>query len=164
MTEFRLLGALALVLAPPALAASECDANAGPCMERSAARERPAVVGPSDRFTGTVTVRPIFDARPPGRTSAGEVRFAPGARSAWHRHPLGQHLIVTSGLGWTQVEGGPIVEMHPGDVIWCPPGVKHWHGATPTTSVTHIAVQEAEDGTNVVWLEKVSDAEYRVRR
>jgi quercetin dioxygenase-like cupin family protein len=96
----------------------------------------------------------------PSRVSCASVTFEPGARSAWHTHPLGQTLIVTAGCGWTQCEGEPIFEIRAGDVIWCPPGHKHWHGATPTTAMTHIAVQEALDGKNVNWMEKVTDEEY----
>jgi quercetin dioxygenase-like cupin family protein len=96
----------------------------------------------------------------PSRVSVASVTFEPGARSAWHTHPLGQTLVVTAGCGRTQCEGGPIVEIRAGDVIWCPPGHKHWHGATATTSMTHIAIQEAQDGVAVVWMEKVSDEEY----
>ena len=94
------------------------------------------------------------------RLNAGSVTFEPGARTAWHTHPLGQTLIITAGLGWVQTEGGPIEEVRPGDVVWFPPGEKHWHGATPTTAMTHIAVQESLNGKNVDWMEKVSDAQY----
>ena len=117
--------------------------------------------GPSEYFTGRVRVEPMFQAGEPARVSGGHVTFEPGARSAWHTHPLGQTLIVTSGLGWVQSEGGPVEEIRPGDVIWFPPGEKHWHGATATTAMTHIAVTEFSDGKNVDWLEKVSDAQYR---
>jgi quercetin dioxygenase-like cupin family protein len=94
------------------------------------------------------------------RLNAGSVTFEPGARTAWHTHPLGQTLIITAGLGWVQTEGGQIEEVRPGDVVWFPPGEKHWHGATPTTAMTHIAVQESLNGKNVDWMEKVSDAQY----
>jgi quercetin dioxygenase-like cupin family protein len=94
------------------------------------------------------------------RLNAGSVTFEPGARTAWHTHPLGQTLIITAGLGWVQTEGGSIEEVRPGDVVWFPPGEKHWHGATPTTAMTHIAVQEALNGKNVDWMEKVSDVQY----
>ena len=97
----------------------------------------------------------------PARVRCASVTFEPGARSAWHRHPLGQTLIVTSGCGWVQSEGQPKVEIRPGDVVWCPPNEKHWHGATPDTAMTHIAIQEALDGKVVEWLEKVSDEQYR---
>jgi len=122
---------------------------------------RPSGKGPAQYFTGTVRIDPLFEAPEPARVRGGSVTFEPGARSAWHTHPLGQHLIVTAGLGWTQCWGGPVEEIRPGDVIWCPPGVKHWHGATPTTAMTHIAIQEALDGKVVDWMEKVSDEQYR---
>jgi len=116
--------------------------------------------GPDDCFTGNVRIDPLFSAQEPTRTSGASVTFEPGARSAWHTHPLGQVLIVTSGCGWTQCWGEPKVEIRAGDVVRCPPGHKHWHGATSTTSMTHIAVQEALDGKVVDWLEKVSDEQY----
>jgi quercetin dioxygenase-like cupin family protein len=122
---------------------------------------RPSQKGSSDWFTGNVRVDPVFQAPDPGRVGAGQVTFEPGARTAWHTHPLGQTLIVTSGLGWVQREGGPIEEVRPGDVVWFPPGLKHWHGASPTTAMTHIAVQETLGGRNVDWMEKVSDEQYR---
>jgi quercetin dioxygenase-like cupin family protein len=118
--------------------------------------------GPADYFTGSVRVDPLFEAPEPARTSGATVTFEPGARTAWHTHPFGQTLIVTSGRGWVQEWGGPIQEIYPGDVVWFPPGVKHWHGATPTTAMTHIAVQEALNGKRVDWMEKVSDEQYRV--
>jgi quercetin dioxygenase-like cupin family protein len=116
--------------------------------------------GPAECFTGSVRIDLLNNPPPPARTSCASVTFEPGARSAWHTHPLGQTLIVTAGCGWTQCEGEPIVEIRAGDVIWCPPGHKHWHGATATTAMTHIAVQEALDGKNVEWLTHVTDAEY----
>ncbi len=116
--------------------------------------------GPAEWFTGTVRVDMLNVATEPARHSCASVTFEPGARSAWHTHPLGQTLIVTSGCGWTQCDGESIVEIRAGDVIWCPPGHKHWHGATPTTSMTHIAIQESLDGKNVEWLEHVTDKEY----
>ena len=119
--------------------------------------------GPAEWFTGTVRVDPLFQAPEPGRVGGGHVTFEPGARSAWHTHPLGQTLIVTSGLGWAQAEGGPIEEIRPGDVVWFPPGLKHWHGATPTTAMTHIAITESLDGKNADWMEKVSDEQYAAR-
>ena len=117
--------------------------------------------GPEAWFTGTVRVDPMFQVGDPLRVSGGHVTFEPGARSAWHTHPLGQTLIVTSGLGWAQCEGGPIEEIRPGDVIWFPSGEKHWHGATTTTAMTHIAITESLNGKNVDWMEKVSDEQYR---
>jgi quercetin dioxygenase-like cupin family protein len=122
---------------------------------------RPSVKGPEAYFTGTVRVDPMFQVGDPARVSGGHVTFEPGARTAWHTHPLGQTLIVTSGLGWAQCEGGPIEEIRPSDVIWFPPGEKHWHGATATTAMTHIAITEWLNGKNVDWLEKVSDEQYR---
>jgi quercetin dioxygenase-like cupin family protein len=122
---------------------------------------QPSRKGPAEYFTGTVRVDPLFQAPEPARVSGGSVTFEPGARSAWHTHPLGQTLIITAGLGWVQREGGPIEEVRPGDVVWFPPGLKHWHGATPTTAMTHIAIQEALNGRNVDWMEKVSDEQYR---
>jgi quercetin dioxygenase-like cupin family protein len=116
--------------------------------------------GPAECFIGSVRIDLLNNPPPPARTSCASVTFEPGARSAWHTHPLGQTLIVTAGCGWTQCEGEPIVEIRAGDVIWCPPGHKHWHGATATTAMTHIAVQEALDGKNVEWLTHVTDAEY----
>jgi quercetin dioxygenase-like cupin family protein len=117
--------------------------------------------GPADWFTGAVRVDPLFQASDPARMSGANVTFEPGARTAWHSHPLGQTLIITSGLGWVQSEGGPVEEVRPGDIVWFPPGVKHWHGATPATAMTHIAVLEALNGKNTDWLEQVSDAQYR---
>ena len=117
--------------------------------------------GPEEYFTGAVRIDPLFDAAAPARTGCASVTFEPGARSAWHRHPLGQILIVTSGCGWVRSEGGAKEEIRPGDVVWCPPGEKHWHGATPTTAMTHVAVLESLDGKNVEWLERVSDPEYQ---
>jgi quercetin dioxygenase-like cupin family protein len=122
---------------------------------------RPAAKGSSDWFTGSVRVDPLFQAPDPARVGAGQVTFEPGARTAWHTHPLGQTLIITSGLGWVQRDGGAIEEVGPGDVVWFPPGLKHWHGATPTTGMTHIAIQESLDGKNVNWLEKVADEQYQ---
>ena len=117
--------------------------------------------GPADWFTGTVRIDPLFQAPAPARVSGASVTFEPGARTAWHRHPLGQTLIVISGCGRAQREGGPIEEIRPGDVIWFTPGEKHWHGASPTTAMTHIAIAEYLDGKVVDWLEKVSDEQYR---
>jgi quercetin dioxygenase-like cupin family protein len=122
---------------------------------------RPSAKGPSDWFTGAVRIDPLFDAPSPARVSAASVTFEPGARTAWHTHPLGQTLIVTAGCGWAQRWGGPVEEIRPGDVVWFPPGEKHWHGATPTTAMTHTAVQKKFDGKAVEWLEQVSDEQYR---
>jgi Uncharacterized conserved protein, contains double-stranded beta-helix domain len=117
--------------------------------------------GPGEWFTGSVRIRSLIEAPEPARVRGASVTFEPGARTAWHTHPLGQTLIVTSGVGWAQREGGPIEEIRPGDVVWFSPNEKHWHGATPTTAMGHIAIQEALDGKVVDWMEKVSDAEYQ---
>jgi quercetin dioxygenase-like cupin family protein len=121
---------------------------------------RPSGKGPAEYFTGAVRVDALFDAPDPGRIRSATVTFEPGSRTAWHTHPLGQTLIVTSGLGWAQREDGPVEELRPGDVVWFPPGEKHWHGASPATAMTHIAVAEALDGSAVTWMEKVSDEQY----
>ncbi len=121
---------------------------------------RPSGKGPADWFIGTVRIDPLFAAPAPARVSGASVTFEPGARTAWHTHPLGQTLIVTAGLGRVQREGGPIEDIRPGDVVWLSPGEKHWHGAAPTTAMTHIAIAEAQNGKVVDWMEHVSDAEY----
>ena len=130
-------------------------------MEIKRSGSQPSRKGPADWFSGTVRIDPLFEAPSPGRVSGGHVTFEPGARTAWHTHPLGQTLLITSGLGWVQREGGQVEEVRPGDVVWFPPSVKHWHGASPTTAMTHIAIQESLDGKNVDWLQKVSDAQYQ---
>jgi quercetin dioxygenase-like cupin family protein len=122
---------------------------------------QPSGKGSAENFTGNVRMDPLFEAPDPARARGASVTFEPGARTAWHTHPLGQTLIVTSGCGWVQSEGDPKEEMRPGDVVWCPPKEKHWHGATPTTAVTHIAIQEQLDGKAVDWMEKVSDEQYQ---
>ncbi len=122
---------------------------------------RPSGKGPADYFTGSVRVDPLIEAKEPARVRGAHVTFEPGARTAWHTHPLGQTLIVTSGLGWVQRQGGPVEEIRPGDVVWFEPGEKHWHGATATTAMSHIAIQEALNGSAVAWMEKVSDDDYR---
>lgn len=120
-----------------------------------------SVKGPAEWFTGTVRIDPLFDRTDPARVNSASVTFEPGARTAWHTHPLGQTLIVTSGCGWVQREGGPVEEIRPGDVVWFPPGEKHWHGATTTTAMTHIAIQEKLDGKAVEWMEQVTDEQYQ---
>ena len=129
-------------------------------MNIARAGSQPSRKGPAEYFTGAVRVDPLFQAGDPPRVSGGQVTFEPGARTAWHTHPLGQTLLITSGLGWVQHEGGPIEEVRPGDVVWFPAGLKHWHGATLTTAMTHIAITESRDGKNVDWMEKVSDEQY----
>ena len=121
---------------------------------------QPSGKGPDTYFTGTVRIDPLFSAPDPARVAGARVTFEPGARTAWHTHPLGQTLIVTDGFGRVQREGGAIEEIRPGDVVWFPPGEKHWHGASATTAMTHIAIQEKQDGKSVDWLEQVSDAQY----
>ena len=122
---------------------------------------QPSEKGPADYFTGTVRLDAPFQGNEPARVSGATVTFEPGARTNWHTHPLGQTLIVTAGLGWVQLEGSPVEEIQPGDVIWFAPGEKHWHGATATTAVTHIAIQERLEGKAVDWLEPVSDEQYQ---
>jgi quercetin dioxygenase-like cupin family protein len=122
---------------------------------------RPAAPGSPNFFTGQVSVRPVVQPQAPGRTSIGAVTFQPGARSNWHTHPAGQALYVSDGCGWTQREGGPITRICSGDAVYVPAGVKHWHGATATTTMTHLAITETVDGRNVDWMEPVSDAQYR---
>jgi len=130
-------------------------------MEIKRAGSQPSGKGPAEWFTGTVRIDPLFKAPDPARVSGASVTFEPGARTAWHTHPLGQTLIVTAGSGLAQREGGPIEQIQPGDVVWFAPGEKHWHGATPTIAMTHIAIAEALDGKVVDWMEHVSDAQYR---
>ncbi len=130
-------------------------------MEIKRIGSQPSNSGPADWFTGTVRIDSLFEAPEPARVRAASVTFEPGARTAWHTHPLGQTLIVTAGCGWVQCERSTIEEIHPGDVVWFPPNEKHWHGATPTTAMTHIAFQEALNGKVVDWMEKVSDEQYR---
>lgn len=121
---------------------------------------RPSGKGPEDWFSGTVRLDPLFSAEAPGRVAGALVTFEPGARTAWHTHPLGQTLIITQGLGRVQREGGPVEVIRPGDVVWFPAGEKHWHGAAPEVAMAHIAIQEQLDGSAVDWMEKVSDADY----
>src|SRR5712664_2687351 len=122
---------------------------------------QPSQKGPAECFTGSVRIDPLFQPKESAHASGAYVTFEPGARTAWHTHPLGQTLIVTAGVGHAQRWGGPIEEIRPGDVVWFPPGEKHWHGAAPTTAMTHIAIQEQLDGKVVDWMEKVSDEQYR---
>jgi quercetin dioxygenase-like cupin family protein len=130
-------------------------------VEIKGAGSQPSTKGPAEYFTGTVRVDPQSAAHAPSRTVVGSVTFEPGARTAWHTHPLGQTLIVTSGYGRVQKWGGPVEEIRPGDVVWFPPGEKHWHGASPTTAMTHLAIQEELDGKTADWMEKVTDDQYR---
>jgi len=130
-------------------------------MEIKRGGSQPSGKGSVDWFTGTVRIDPLFQPNPPARAAGASVTFEPGARTAWHTHPLGQTLIVTAGCGLSQCEGGPVEEIRPGDVIQFAPGEKHWHGATATTAITHIAIQEQLDGKAVAWMEKVSDEQYQ---
>jgi quercetin dioxygenase-like cupin family protein len=129
-------------------------------MKISRSGSQPSAKGPTEWFTGTVRIDPLFGAIAPARAAGNAVTFEPGARTAWHTHPLGQTLIVIFGCGRVQREGGTVEEICPGDVVWLQPGEKHWHGASPTTAMTHIAIQEALDGIAVDWMEKVSDEDY----
>ncbi|AWN48774.1 cupin domain-containing protein [Methylobacterium terrae] len=132
-------------------------------MEINRSGSRPSQTGSAEYFTGRVRIDPLTSPPDPARVAGAHVTFEPGARTAWHTHPLGQTLIVTAGLGWAQVEGGSIEEIRPGDVVWFPPGERHWHGASATTGMSHIAIQEKQDGSAVTWLEPVTDAEYGAR-
>ena len=129
-------------------------------MEIMRAGSRASAKGPADWFTGTVRIDRLFNPHAPERVQGASVTFEPGARTAWHTHPLGQTLIVTAGFGRVQRLGGPVEEIRPGDVVWVAPGEKHWHGASPDTAMTHIALQEVQDGKVVDWMEKVADAQY----
>lgn len=129
-------------------------------MEITRAGTQPSGRGPAEYFTGTVRIDPLATAPEPARVAAASVTFEPGARTAWHTHPLGQTLVVVAGCGRAAREGGPVEEIRPGDVVWFAPGEKHWHGAAPTTAMTHIAIHERQDGASVTWLEPVSDADY----
>lgn len=132
----------------------------GSAMEVSQSAARTPTPGSPELFTGDVTITRVFEANGVSQVGAALVRFEPGAHTAWHRHPLGQRLVVTEGTGWTQVEGGPIQVIRPGDVVWCPPDTRHWHGATPTSAMAHIAIQESENGSPVEWMEHVQDETY----
>jgi quercetin dioxygenase-like cupin family protein len=151
---------IATALSLAVVAAAPAAANAQ-SIEIIPNESRPSARGSAQNFTGSVVVDPLFAATAHTRASGGLVTFEPGARSAWHSHPAGQTLIVTSGIGWVQAWGGERQEIKPGDVIWTPPGVKHWHGATATNGMRHIAIQEHVDGKVVDWMEQVSDEQYR---
>jgi len=164
--QFLKTSAVALALSSSlglsARAASKNEIKKGNHMKTQITRigSQSSIEGPSDWFTGKVRIDPLFNAEDPARTSASKVTFDPGARTDWHTHPLGQTLIITDGCGWVQEEGHPIQEVRPGDVVWFPPQVKHWHGAAAETGMTHIAIHEALDGKVVDWMEKVSDLQY----
>jgi quercetin dioxygenase-like cupin family protein len=129
-------------------------------MDITRSGSQPSQAGPADWFTGRVRVDPLFSPPDPARVAGALVTFEPGARTAWHTHPLGQTLLVTAGCGWVQRDGGPVEEVRPGDVVWFPPGEKHWHGATDATGMSHVAIQEKLDGKAVDWMEHVTDAQY----
>jgi quercetin dioxygenase-like cupin family protein len=150
--------ALSLLLGAPAFA--QIQAASAPDMTIARAGSQASVKGPAASFTGGVRVDPLFAPHAPSTASGAYVTFEPGARSAWHTHPAGQVLIVTAGVGRVQRWGGKVEEIRPGDVIWTPPGVKHWHGAAPATALTHIAITDTVKGKNVEWMEKVSDEQY----
>jgi quercetin dioxygenase-like cupin family protein len=162
-TFLKTTGAAALAI--PAILRAQADAPSSQRkdsnMEIKRIGSQPSGKGPAEWFTGTVRIDPLFEAKAPARASGASVTFEPGARTVWHTHPLGQTLIVTTGCGRAQREGGPVEEIRPGDVISFAPNEKHWHGAAPTTAMTHIAIQEALDGKVVDWMEKVSDEQYR---
>jgi len=151
---------VAALLPVPSPAFAQPTAQQEHAMHLYRSGSQPSQKGPAEWFTGSVRIDPLNTAPAPARVGVASVTFEPGARTAWHTHPLGQTLVVTSGVGWTQCEGEPIVEIRAGDVIWCPPGHRHWHGASPTTAMTHIAIQEGVDGKMVEWMEHVSDAQY----
>lgn len=149
------------VLCTAALSASSVVAASQPEQQLSQAGTRASIAGPEQVFTGAARIDPLFPGTHDINASGAYVTFEPGARSAWHTHPKGQHIIVTQGVGLTQEWGKPVQTIKPGDVIWCPPGVKHWHGAAPQTAMTHLVVTgQDEEGNNVTWMEKVSDEQY----
>ena len=158
--RFALSAAAAVVWLP---IARTWGAVTGGIMEIKRSGSQPSVKGPAEWFTGTVRIDPLFDPPAPARTTGASVTFEPGARTAWHTHPLGQTLIVTSGVGRVQRWGGPIEEIRPGDVVWFAPGEKHWHGAAPTTAMTHTAIHEKLDGKVVDWLEHVTQEQYEAK-
>lgn len=160
MSRIITMAVLAAAAVPLAMWKGTPSASAQENMEISSADSRPAAPGPAATFTGEVSVKPLFNPNDVRSSGAGEVSFTPCARSAWHTHPAGQTLIVTSGTGWVQEWGGVKRQVNPGDVIWTPPGVKHWHGATDTDSMTHIAIQQPVNGSVVDWMEHVTDDQY----
>lgn len=150
----------AAALALAALALPVQAQEGAPIMDIMRKADQKTTEGSADYFTGRVTITGQFQREAPSRVSGALVRFEPGARTAWHTHPLGQTLIVTEGVGWTQIEGGPKLEFHAGDILWCPAEHRHWHGATPHEAMSHIAIQEGLNGTPVTWMEHVTEAEY----
>ena len=164
MPYTAMLVSLALLVSAGAGAGRALTAEANKTSQTiSRAGSQASSTGPAEFFTGHVRIDPLFPADESAPFSGAYVTFEPGARSAWHTHPTGQHLIVTAGVGRTQAWGGPIEEIKAGDVVWCPPQVKHWHGASPTTAMTHIAITGTINGKNVEWMEKVTDEQYHGR-
>lgn len=159
MHSIARLSAFALLFTA-AFNASGADGSTEQAMTIVRNGEQASIIGAPANFVGNARIDPLFAARAPSKVSAGYVTFQPGARSMWHTHPLGQTLVVTMGTGWVQQEGADKQMIKPGDVIWTPPGVKHWHGATSTTGMTHMAIQESLDGKSVEWLEPVTEAQY----
>jgi quercetin dioxygenase-like cupin family protein len=159
ITRRRVLAATGSLAAAAAAGRAAAQERKG-TMQVSRVGSQASSKGPAEYFTGSVRIDSRFQGSAPARVGGAVVTFEPGARTAWHTHPLGQTLIVTSGTGWVQVEGGPKEEIRPGDIVWFAPGEKHWHGATATTAMSHIAIAEALDGKSVHWLEKVTDAQY----
>jgi quercetin dioxygenase-like cupin family protein len=158
-----LLGAIALLVFAPGCAHQQTDASlptGGEEASRTTAQERGTFEGGPDWFTGQTSVSMLFSPNGPRDFGGASVTFDPGSRTAWHSHPAGQTLVVTDGVGWVQLEGGERLEVRPGDVVWTPPGVRHWHGATPGAAMTHIALQSQYGGRTVDWFEPVTDAEY----
>jgi quercetin dioxygenase-like cupin family protein len=155
-----ILGVTATSTAATAATAATAQTDRKPMMEVTRKADQETIAGPAEWFTGKVTISGMFQRDEPSRVGGAIVRFEPGARTAWHKHPLGQTLIVTEGVGWTQVQDGPVLEFKVGDILWCPADRKHWHGATPTQAMTHIAIQESLNGSPVTWMEHVSEATY----
>jgi quercetin dioxygenase-like cupin family protein len=166
MTPWRRIAFASAALAGLAVLDMACVPAAvaeerGMAMQITHAGTQPSRKGQSELFTGDVRVDPLASVRDPSRVAASYVTFEPGARTAWHTHPLGQTLIITAGVGWVQQEGGAVEEVKPGDVVWIPPGLRHWHGASPTNAMTHVAITETLNGKNSEWMEKVDDGQYR---
>jgi len=154
---------LGMVASAALASGAPAQSAAAPAQQITTAGSTPSLAGPAENFTGRVRVDPVWPADGDINASGHLVTFEPGARSAWHTHPKGQRLVVVSGVGFTQEWGKPVQELRPGDTVWCPPGVKHWHGARPANAMTHLAVTGSADGKNVEWMEKVSDAQYASR-
>jgi quercetin dioxygenase-like cupin family protein len=164
LVSLPLLGSAGTLVIRPGLAAERSEVRSASAQDAIGVTRngsRGSQRGPAESFTGAVRIDPLFDPNDVANAGAAYVTFEPGARTAWHAHPRGQRLVVTAGVGRVQRWQGPIDEIRPGDVVWIPAGVKHWHGASPTTAMTHVAIQEALDGRVVTWLEQVSEAQYR---